>query len=55
MQVVQLSLKQRARRGKPIILQVDAGKMHGQGFKFFLSVNGVWLTEAVPAAFLTRL
>jgi putative RNA 2'-phosphotransferase len=44
-----------ARRGKPIILQVDAGKMHGQGFKFFLSVNGVWLTEAVPAVFLTRL
>jgi putative RNA 2'-phosphotransferase len=44
-----------ARRGKPVILQVDAEKMHNQGFKFFLSVNGVWLTEAVPAAFLTRL
>ena len=43
-----------ARRGKPIILQVDAGTMHGQGFKFFLSVNGVWLTDAVPAVFLTR-
>src|ERR1700737_4361031 len=33
-----------ARRGKPVILQVHAGKMVGQGFKFFLSVNGVWLT-----------
>jgi putative RNA 2'-phosphotransferase len=44
-----------ARRGKPVILQVDAGKMFGQGFIFFLSVNGVWLTEAVPAVFLTRL
>jgi putative RNA 2'-phosphotransferase len=44
-----------ARRGKPVILQVDARKMHGQGFIFFLSVNGVWLTEAVPAVFLTRL
>ena len=43
-----------ARRGKPIILQVDARKMHGQGFKFFLSVNGVWLTESVPADYLTR-
>src|SRR3984957_10534130 len=26
-----------ARRGKPVILQVDARKMHGEGFKFFLS------------------
>ena len=44
-----------ARRGKPIILQVDAGKMHGQGFKFYLSVNGVWLTESVPSSCLTRM
>ena len=44
-----------ARRGKPVILQVDAGKMQSQGYKFFVSVNGVWLTDAVPAHFLTRL
>lgn len=44
-----------ARRGKPVILQVDAGKMHEVRFKFFLSVNGVWLTDAVPAGFLKRL
>ena len=43
-----------ARRGKPVILQVDARKMHGQGFKFFLSVNGVWLTDSVPAEFLMK-
>jgi putative RNA 2'-phosphotransferase len=43
-----------SRRGKPVILQVDAGGMHGQGFKFFVSVNGVWLTDSVPAAFLSR-
>ena len=43
-----------ARRGKPVILQVDTGNMHSQGFKFFLSVNGVWLTESVPAVFLTK-
>jgi putative RNA 2'-phosphotransferase len=43
-----------SRRGKPIILQVDAGKMHGQGFKFLLSANGVWLADSVPAVFLTR-
>ena len=44
-----------SRRGRPIILQVDAGKMHGAGFTFFLSVNGVWLTDSVPAAFLVRM
>jgi putative RNA 2'-phosphotransferase len=44
-----------ARRGRPVILQVDAGKMHRQGFKFFLSANSVWLTDSVPAAFLARM
>jgi putative RNA 2'-phosphotransferase len=44
-----------ARRGKPVILRADAGKMHAAGFRFFLSANGVWLTDSVPAAFLTRL
>ena len=43
-----------ARRGKPVILQVDAGKMHVRGYRFFLSVNGVWLTESVPAEFLAK-
>ena len=44
-----------ARRGKPVILLVDAGRMHQQGVAFFLSANGVWLTEAVPAEFLRRM
>lgn len=44
-----------SRRGKPVILQVNALKMHGQGFKFFLSANGVWLADSVPAIFLARM
>ena len=44
-----------ARRGRPVRLRVDAGRMHAAGFRFFLSANGVWLTDSVPAAFLTRL
>jgi putative RNA 2'-phosphotransferase len=44
-----------ARRGKPVILRVDSARMQSQGYKFFVSVNGVWLTDAVPAGFLTRL
>ena len=52
---VETARKVGARRGKPIVLKLDAGKMHGEGFKFFLSANGVWLTEAVPAVFLGRM
>jgi putative RNA 2'-phosphotransferase len=52
---VETARKVGARRGRPIILKVDAGTMHRQGFKFFLSVNGVWLTESVPAVYLTML
>lgn len=41
-----------ARRGKPVILEVAAGMMHAQGILFFESVNGVWLTDAVPCEFI---
>ncbi|WP_394356837.1 RNA 2'-phosphotransferase [Shumkonia mesophila] len=40
------------RRGKPVVLRVRAGAIHAAGHVFFLSANGVWLTEAVPVAFL---
>ena len=43
-----------ARRGKPVILKVDAGRMHRDGHKFYLSANGVWLTDAVPPGYLSR-
>ncbi|HEX4588433.1 MAG TPA: RNA 2'-phosphotransferase, partial [Gemmataceae bacterium] len=44
-----------ARRGRPVVLRVDAPRMHGQGHTFFRSTNGVWLVEAVPADYLTRI
>ena len=40
------------RRGAPIILTVRAGQMHRGGFVFYVSANGVWLTEHVPPEFL---
>lgn len=40
------------RRGKPIILKIASGPMHVAGHKFFLSPNGVWLTDAVPVEFI---
>ena len=44
-----------ARRGKPVILRVDAAAMAAAGFEFRVSANGVWLADTVPPAFLTRL
>ena len=41
-----------ARRGKPVVLVVAAGRMHRDGHAFFRSENGVWLVEAVPPAYL---
>lgn len=40
------------RHGKPVVLQVDAGQMHMDGYTFFLSANNVWLTEIVPSTYL---
>ena len=43
------------RRGKPVILKVDAQRMHQDGLLFYLSENGVWLTEKVPVKYLNYL
>jgi putative RNA 2'-phosphotransferase len=43
------------RRGRPVVLQVHALRMHEEGFAFFCAENGVWLTESVPATYLARL
>ena len=47
------SARSLARRGKPVILTVDAGRMHRDGHKFFVSANGVWLTDTVPPGYLS--
>lgn len=40
------------RHGKPVILTIRAGAMHAAGHAFFLSENGVWLTDRVPVEFI---
>lgn len=42
-----------ARHGRPVIFQVDAAAMAAAGHAFYCSDNGVWLTNAVPAEFLS--
>ncbi len=41
------------RRGAPVILKVDAARMQRAGHAFFVSENGVWLTDHVPPEFLS--
>ena len=45
---VETATKVGARRGKPVVLTIQALAMHESGHTFFLSANGVWLTDAVP-------
>lgn len=49
---VQTAIAVGSRHGKPVVLQVDAAAMHSNGFVFYLSDNGVWLTDHVPALYL---
>jgi putative RNA 2'-phosphotransferase len=42
-----------ARRGTPVILRVDAAGMHAAGRLFYRAANGVWLTDHVPARWIS--
>ena len=47
------ALRVARRRTSPVVLTVRASAMHANGFKFYLSTNGVWLTDTVPKSYLT--
>ena len=40
------------RHGKPVILDIQSRRMHEDGFKFYLSASGIWLTEKVPPEYI---
>jgi putative RNA 2'-phosphotransferase len=41
-----------ARKGRPLILRISAALMHRDGYVFFQSANGVWLTDEVPPSYV---
>lgn len=49
---LETAIKVGSRRGKPIILKVSALEMHKDGHPFYVSQNGVWLCEQVPAQYI---
>lgn len=40
------------RHGESFVYEVRAKDMYNDGYKFFLSQNGVWLTKEVPVCYL---
>lgn len=42
------------RHGKPVLYIVKAAEMYKDGYKFYLSKNGVWLTKKVPVKYLVK-
>ncbi|WAI81216.1 MULTISPECIES: RNA 2'-phosphotransferase [Achromobacter] len=42
------------RYGKPVVLRIESQLMYQQGFKFFQAENSVWLTDTVPANFISK-
>lgn len=43
------------RHGKPVLLSIDAKRMHADGHEFFVTGNHVWLTDHVPPEYLTAI
>ncbi len=41
-----------SRRGKPVILTIQAAQMEADGYSFFKSENDVWLTDVVPPQYI---
>jgi putative RNA 2'-phosphotransferase len=41
-----------ARHGRPVVITVQAGRMHADGHHFYQAENGVWLADEVPIAYL---
>lgn len=44
-----------ARHGKAVVLAIDTARMLADGYKFYLSANGVWQTECVPRGYIAEI
>ncbi len=41
------------RHGKPTVLEIEAQRMMLEGYRFYCSANGVWLTDEVPPQYFS--
>lgn len=49
------ALKVGSRHGRPVLYTVKTKEMYQDGYTFFLSKNGVWLTKEVPVKYLEKI
>ena len=54
-QDVPTAVKVGSRHGNPVIFCVSALAMYNDGYVFYLSDNGVWLTDFVPTKYISLL
>lgn len=52
---IETAIKVGKRHGKPFVFKVLAEQMYNDKFDFFISDNGVWLTDTVPTKYLEQL
>ena len=48
------AVKVGSRHGKPVVYEVNTRQMQADGYVFYQSVNGVWLTKHVPVKYLKK-
>jgi putative RNA 2'-phosphotransferase len=51
---IETAVKVGQRHGKVVVFEVDSKRMYADGIKFFQAENGVWLTDVVPAKYLSQ-
>ena len=51
---IETAIKVGQRHGKPFVFTILAEQMCNDNFEFFISENGVWLTDNVPTKYLDR-
>ena len=51
---LETAIKVGQRHGKPFVFKVLAEQMYNDNFQFFISDNGVWLTDNIPAKYLKQ-
>jgi putative RNA 2'-phosphotransferase len=51
---IETAIKVGQRHGKPMVFKVLAEEMYSDNFQFYISDNGVWLTDKVPTKYLKQ-
>lgn len=47
-QDIETAIKVGQRHGIPVVLEIASKRMNAEGYQFYRSANGVWLTDKVP-------